>query len=504
MQKNLILIVSLILSFLNSGASLKREDGIAERNAQFNAAVKGTQYELRDQSNSHETLEAKHIKDMQFKTRPYKDVKKELDKFKRAELRRIAPEKLQKKLILLEKRKLSKFDKMVWLFHGLPGSGKSSCGKLTACIAKRPYIFLESTGLGDAFKASARDFVNALFDPLIETQEEAIVVIDELTGFTDKFNNANDGDAGAVQHFWTKFDACKSNPNLLIIATLNDITKLPTPLRNRCTEFKFELPNFDSRLRIFNNYLTNNQITKKFLTNLASKTNYFGLRDLMSIIAESENSCSRRSIANPTKEQLLNEKDIQDAFETVYEEEYKSISDAKYGHWKKLIKEYAPIVFLPLLGMAINTALQQFHYHQQKTWNESCHRESIRIQEQHHKDNLALQREHFVLQIKQSNDHHQENLKIQQLHNQESLDQQLYGSLSHITGPAVCGLLVASHPILAILLGASVSIATASFPRWSPDAKRIGELYITNISKNPLQPPIITILKAAKQLSNKH
>lgn len=451
-----------------------QEEDLKARNIRFNDAIRGTQYEqISDEStpiallkqrittlenaiidlkkNPHQIRERKKL---EFKPEPYKTVKDDLDKFKRNELKLNCPPELQEKLELFANPLSSKTQKKALLFYGPPASGKSSLAKLIAYLTKRPYLFLTPGNFSDEYKSSSFTFIDAIFDPLIEKQEEAVLCIDELTGFTAKFNNPNDGDAGAVQHFWTKLDKCRKNPKLIVVATLNDPTTLPAPLRSRCIEYFIGYPKFDARLRILKNYLLSDQVSEKFLSHIGSRTEGYSLRDIEEIIENTKQKCEKRLISisafKGTTTGLYIEDDIQQAFNATKPIDYNKSKEERYEYWKKLFKEYAPIIIIPLLRMGCDYAIQHAYHQQQVAWNGNCYREGLQIQQRHHAENLNQQREltdrhheenktineqHFGIQIKQADNHHEDNLKMQRNYQTNMAIGQNFMELGELAAP---------------------------------------------------------------------
>jgi SpoVK/Ycf46/Vps4 family AAA+-type ATPase len=394
---------------------------LAQRNSRFNEAIRGTQYE---QNAAQYDQTSGYPRRSQFKLKSYKEIEKELDEFQRLELKKTAPIELQEKLDLIEKKKDSRFGNKIFLLHGPPGSAKSSMAKLIAYYVAGDYLFLKGLDLTDGVKNSARDYLNDIFTPLIENKKRAVIVFDELTALTSKFHNINDGDAGAVQHLWTTSDSCKSSPGIYIVATANEINDLPAPLRSRCKEYFIDLPTAESRFRILKNYLNSSLISEELLNNIAAKTKGFSMRDIETIIEETEDNYARRSDSQDPEQKIFSPIDLNNGFNKALNAFNKTKKTEKNERWKKLLKEYGPILIIPLFRMGCDYVIQYVHHNKQMAWNEKCYRENLRIQEHNHRENLELQEEHFQKQLQISHNNHKETLKNSDEHHQDYLNLQ--------------------------------------------------------------------------------
>lgn len=145
------------------------------------------------------------------------------------------------------------------IFAGSPGIGKS---KLCMAIAEEhgiPYVFVSASSLANEYKNSGIANLDRLFTFLFKQLEQhklIILILDELSGLTDRYQNTYNSDIGMVEHFLTLLDKCE-NANLLIFVTINNVGRLPAPVRSRFQSaiFKIENPDLELRQDIIRFYL---------------------------------------------------------------------------------------------------------------------------------------------------------------------------------------------------------------------------------------------------------
>jgi|GEM_PF-3000549 AAA+ superfamily predicted ATPase len=253
------------------------------------------------------------------------------------------------------------------LLVGPPGSGKSSLALTIAYKSKRKYLFISAASLGNEYKNSSITILDQLFDPLIYTSEPTVLIFDEITAFTDKFNSMQNSDPGAVEHFWIKLDACRNNPFLLVIFTANSTERLPETIKDRFVGYQFSvnLPNRALREAIFKHHFrTVPELNDSYFVYLSKKTDNFSLREINSIIKLSKKNALYRILKSPSPYStiMIAQDDIEAALQKIMRDHKKSNREKKWQLCKQILREAGPYI-VPVLSLATGIYFQYQNNH---------------------------------------------------------------------------------------------------------------------------------------------
>lgn len=172
---------------------------------------------------------------------------------------------------LLEKRGIEDKDgaKVIMCLYGPPGVGKTSLANSVAKALKRELIRIALGGLEDVneLRGHRRTYIGAMPGRIVQGLIEAkqinpVVVLDEI----DKINRSFRGDPSAVlleildpeqnakfRDYYLNFNIDLSK--IIFIATANDISSIPSPLRDRMEFIELSSYTPSEKFAITQNYL---------------------------------------------------------------------------------------------------------------------------------------------------------------------------------------------------------------------------------------------------------
>ncbi|EOH4414080.1 endopeptidase La [Campylobacter coli] len=240
---------------------------------------------------------------------------------------------------LLEKRGIADKDgvKVILCLYGPPGVGKTSLANSVAKALKRELIRIALGGLEDVneLRGHRRTYIGAMpgriAQGLIEAKQiNPVVVLDEI----DKLNRSFRGDPSAVlleildPEQNSKFRDYYLNFNLdlskvIFIATANDISNIPAPLRDRMEFIELSSYTPNEKFHITKKYLIPDELKKHGLKSseldindetieliISEYTRESGVRNLRRKIAELCRKSAKKLLLENIKKVSINVKNL--------------------------------------------------------------------------------------------------------------------------------------------------------------------------------------------------
>lgn len=259
---------------------------------------------------------------------------------------------------LLEKRGIEDKDgaKVIMCLYGPPGVGKTSLANSVAKALKRELVRIALGGLEDVneLRGHRRTYIGAMPGRIVQGLIEAkqinpVVVLDEI----DKLNRSFRGDPSAVlleildpeqnakfRDYYLNFNIDLSK--IIFIATANDISTIPSPLRDRMEFIELSSYTPNEKFAIAQNYLIPDERTKHGLKAselsiskdaceliISEYTRESGVRNLRRKIAEICRKSVKKLLLSDIKKVSISSKNLSEFLDKkVYEIEKQSGQNA--------------------------------------------------------------------------------------------------------------------------------------------------------------------------------
>ena len=162
------------------------------------------------------------------------------------------------------------------LLVGPPGVGKTTLAKAIAFASNRTVLSIDAPFVANEYKNSGAQNLMHIFQDVLSSGQPTVIIIDEFTCLTDRHKDPHNPEVNIAEALWLCLDACKNNPEILIIGTTNDATQMPEQLKSRFDGCVVEIPLGDTpatRKLIINHHLEtwDHSLTSKDLDALRIK-----------------------------------------------------------------------------------------------------------------------------------------------------------------------------------------------------------------------------------------
>jgi AAA+ superfamily predicted ATPase len=262
-------------------------------------------------------------------------------------------------------------------FVGEPGSGKTMMARAIAYKMSKEgwdHKFIDSTELLGEYRNQTAIRLKNELKVVIASKRPTVVVIDELHRLLENAESKHHDTDTAATALWLFLDKQSSNENFFLIGTMNRVTKIPRPFKDRIVIDIIKFPNInDAQVKnsLFRQIITShkmsfeNDVTDEFLNAELKKLGF----------------CRGRTLRNLSK--LLFKIQRMDSDESILPTVIKKeIITRSVAHYVELQ----------------NDMDYDFVEETDEERQNRYHIENINLQKQHHKENQRLQEQHFVQQ----------------------------------------------------------------------------------------------------------
>ncbi len=171
---------------------------------------------------------------------------------------------------------------------GPPGVGKSMLAKCIARYCNAGYLFKSAPAIPNEYKNSGITKLNDLFSQLFKHKSPVFLILDELSGLTDRHGAQNNPDPGMMEHLLTLLDCCDEFEHIVVIITTNDVESLPEPLKSRLhgAIIKIDDPDFEHRKKIIKFWLgkASHALEEVQIEDIARKCNKLSGREIEQMV----------------------------------------------------------------------------------------------------------------------------------------------------------------------------------------------------------------------------
>jgi SpoVK/Ycf46/Vps4 family AAA+-type ATPase len=245
------------------------------------------------------------------------------------------------------------------LLTGPAASGKTSLSLAIASKTGRDFILLPAGSLSKGFMHSPLSILNNLFFTALLPEQPRIIIFDEIPALTDV--TSAEYDPVLVKHFCSYLDQSRINPNLIIIVIAQNNDLIPLSIKDRFSVATFSMPELTAQRRysILKHYLCEPcKMDQKLLRDLVIETEGFDLRKLSLFIKQTLNIEFSRTLEKSPNNKTLVKNDLLSSLQIFKTMKYKKPTTQADTSWN--IKSITKKSILPILAFVAGFYLKTY------------------------------------------------------------------------------------------------------------------------------------------------
>lgn len=187
---------------------------------------------------------------------------------------------------------VSSFHRLILV--GPPGTGKTTLARAIACRLGYSSVYIAATELLGKYRNQTAVNIRNFFNTFTKDGRKKIIIVDELHKLFESHENERTDHSENAAAFWLVLDNVEKHyPNIIIIGTANDASKLPPEIKSRFHGkiITMPLPDKQQKIQAFKDsvnhdrsVLLDSSVDDAFIARIVTQSQDCSLRDVQLLI----------------------------------------------------------------------------------------------------------------------------------------------------------------------------------------------------------------------------